>query len=163
MCFLLALPPKASSKNPTSILENWLDLLLPLITFIHFVTYYRYHILVVKSLCRWCMPPALVPDACLSIYTLHYMSSCSRNEYWYGTYHTRSDRHLVALEFGQKAANVGPSQSVQLESIKDLLVVIEHFNKYPLITKKRVDFELFKLAVLLIKNKEHLTKEGLNN
>jgi len=42
------------------------------------------------------------------------------------------------------------------------LVVIEHFNKYPLITKKRVDFELFKLAVLLIQNKEHLTKEGLN-
>ena len=50
----------------------------------------------------------------------------------------------------------------RVESIKDLLVVIEHFNKYPLITKKRVDFELFKLAVLLIQNKEHLTKEGLN-
>jgi hypothetical protein len=50
----------------------------------------------------------------------------------------------------------------RVESIKDLLVVIEHFNKYPLITKKWVDFELFKLAVLLIKNKEHLTKEGLN-
>lgn len=44
----------------------------------------------------------------------------------------------------------------------ELSVLIEHFNKYPLITKKRADFELFKRAVDLINCKEHLTMNGLN-
>jgi len=33
--------------------------------------------------------------------------------------------------------------------------------KYPLITQKRSDYELFKQAVELMKQKEHLTEEGL--
>lgn len=45
---------------------------------------------------------------------------------------------------------------------KDLAVIIDHFDNYPLITQKRADFELFKLAVELINKKEHLTMEGLN-
>jgi hypothetical protein len=28
----------------------------------------------------------------------------------------------------------------RVESLKELLVVIDHFEKYPLLTKKRVDF-----------------------
>lgn len=40
-------------------------------------------------------------------------------------------------------------------------VVIPHFDKYNLNTKKRADFYYFKMAVLCIKNKEHLTQEGL--
>jgi hypothetical protein len=32
---------------------------------------------------------------------------------------------------------------------------------YPLLTQKRADFQLFKLIVDLINNKEHLTLEGL--
>ena len=48
-----------------------------------------------------------------------------------------------------------------MESIKELLIIIEHFNKYPLITKKGRDFLGFKKAILLIQSKEHLTKEGL--
>jgi hypothetical protein len=47
-------------------------------------------------------------------------------------------------------------------SNKELSVLIEHFNNYPLITKKRADFELLKRVVDLIKNKEHLTILGLN-
>jgi hypothetical protein len=39
--------------------------------------------------------------------------------------------------------------------------VIPHFNKYPLLTKKRADFLLFKSAVEMINRKEHLTPEGL--
>jgi len=35
-------------------------------------------------------------------------------------------------------------------------------DKYPLITKKHGDFILFKEALKLIKNKEHLTIEGFN-
>ena len=41
------------------------------------------------------------------------------------------------------------------------MILIEHFDKYPLITKKGKDFLCFKKAISLIKNKEHLTKEGL--
>jgi hypothetical protein len=43
----------------------------------------------------------------------------------------------------------------------ELLILIEHFDKYPLITKKAKDFLCFKKAIFLIKNKEHLTKQGL--
>ena len=39
--------------------------------------------------------------------------------------------------------------------------IIPHFDKYPLITQKRLDFQLFKKVVDLINNKEHLTKKGL--
>jgi len=49
----------------------------------------------------------------------------------------------------------------RVESKKELLILIEHFDKYPLITKKGKDFLCFKKAISLIKNKEHLTKEGL--
>ena len=44
--------------------------------------------------------------------------------------------------------------------VKDLLVIINHFNKYSLITQKRADFELFSQAVELIQAKEHLTEQG---
>ena len=49
----------------------------------------------------------------------------------------------------------------RVESKKELLILIEHFDKYPLITKKGKDFMCFKKAIFLIKNKEHLTEEGL--
>lgn len=41
-------------------------------------------------------------------------------------------------------------------------LIIPHFNKYPLLSKKWADFELFKLAVECVINKDHLTFEGLN-
>lgn len=40
-------------------------------------------------------------------------------------------------------------------------VIIPHFD--PLLTKKREDFELFKLIIELMVKKEHLNSEGLNN
>ena len=40
-------------------------------------------------------------------------------------------------------------------------VVIPHFNKYPLLTQKRADFEIFKQAVEILNRKEHLTIEGI--
>jgi hypothetical protein len=47
-------------------------------------------------------------------------------------------------------------------SIKELEIIINHFYQYPLISKKRADFLLFKEALKLIQNKEHLTIEGFN-
>ena len=49
----------------------------------------------------------------------------------------------------------------RVESLKGLENIINHFDKYPLKTKKQVDYNLFKLAYNLIKNKNHTTKDGL--
>jgi len=46
-------------------------------------------------------------------------------------------------------------------SIKELKVIIDHFDKYPLITQKQADFKLFKSVAELVNKKEHLTIEGL--
>jgi hypothetical protein len=50
----------------------------------------------------------------------------------------------------------------RVKSLKDLDLILSHFEKYPLISQKWSDFELFKLAISLLKNKEHLTEKGFN-
>jgi len=50
----------------------------------------------------------------------------------------------------------------QVNSINDIKVIINHFDKYKLITNKRADFLLFKEVYNLILNKEHLTTDGLH-
>ncbi len=50
-----------------------------------------------------------------------------------------------------------------VQSVKDISnVIILNFDKFPLLTQKRADFELFKEVVDLINKKEHLTIEGLH-
>jgi hypothetical protein len=48
-----------------------------------------------------------------------------------------------------------------VESFKELQVIVNHFDNYPLVTAKGSDFLLFKQCFELIKNGEHLTEEGL--
>jgi group I intron endonuclease len=76
------------------------------------------------------------------------------------------DRAL--MEKIQRSFGVGKisklgKESIQFRvySIKELEIIINYFDKYPLITKKWEDYQLFKQAFLLIKNKEHLSIEGL--
>jgi hypothetical protein len=45
---------------------------------------------------------------------------------------------------------------------KELRVIIDHFDKYPLITQKQVNFKLFKQVVEMLSRKEHLTIEGIH-
>lgn len=40
-------------------------------------------------------------------------------------------------------------------------MIINHFDKYPLVTKKFEDYLLFRQAYVMLKNKEHLTEVGL--
>jgi hypothetical protein len=47
-----------------------------------------------------------------------------------------------------------------VNSIKDIEVIMDHFNNYPLITQKLSDYKIFKLVSEYIKNKKHLTKQG---
>lgn len=70
---------------------------------------------------------------------------------------------LIQLFFGVgKIYKLGKDAiQYRVTSHKDLAVIIDHFKNYPLITQKRADFELFKQALELIQNKEHLTIEGL--
>ena len=49
----------------------------------------------------------------------------------------------------------------RVESHSGLIIIIDHFEKYPLKTKKKGDYLLFKQAFELVRCKEHLTKEGL--
>jgi len=53
------------------------------------------------------------------------------------------------------------SVQYRVESIKDLQVIVDHFDKYPLISVKAIDYILFKKAFYIIKLQEHITKEGL--
>lgn len=50
----------------------------------------------------------------------------------------------------------------RVSSVKDLMVIIDHFEKYPLLTQKLADYFLFKQAFEIVKRKEHLTSEGLH-
>lgn len=95
-----------------------------------------------------------------------------------------STRHNIQVSF---ELGLNKKDKVLLESIKDTLcvgniffnksdktykfkvssieeltyMIIPHFRSYYLITQKRIDFELFSKIVQIMKNKEHLTKEGI--
>lgn len=49
----------------------------------------------------------------------------------------------------------------RVRSIKDLKLIINHFDKYPLITNKFADYTLFKTVYNIMLVKNHLTEEGL--
>lgn len=53
------------------------------------------------------------------------------------------------------------SLKYRVNSLNDLQIVIDHFDKYPLQTKKLNDYKLFKLAFSLFKNKENLSIDGI--
>jgi hypothetical protein len=75
----------------------------------------------------------------------------------------------ILLQIQQFLGGIGsiysyPNQSkvnYSIDSIKDLIILINHFDKYPLLTQKLADFSLFKQVIELLKKKTHLTLEGL--
>lgn len=75
--------------------------------------------------------------------------------------------HSIKSFFGVGNIHEGHTKDLAIytvPSVKDLVtVIIPHFNKYTLLTKKKADFELFKLALEILVKKEHLCKEGLKN
>ena len=54
-------------------------------------------------------------------------------------------------------------EEIQMEvrSFKELKTIITHFDKFPLITDKSSNFELFKKVYQIVELKEHLTLEGV--
>nr|QBM31520.1 hypothetical protein [Arthrobotrys musiformis]QBM31596.1 hypothetical protein [Arthrobotrys musiformis] len=80
------------------------------------------------------------------------------------------EKDKALLSYIQNSLGVGiitkgglNAKSIQfsVNSIKDLKIIINHFDKYPLITQKLIDYKLFKQALDLISLKEHLTIKGL--
>lgn len=78
-------------------------------------------------------------------------------------------RDLALLErvkdyFGVGKVYVEKNGSIQykVSSIKDLRVIIDHFDRYPLVTSKWADYILFRQGVELMERKAHLSVEGLN-
>ena len=49
----------------------------------------------------------------------------------------------------------------KIQSLNEIEIILNHFDKYPLISQKRADYELFKEAYNIVLNKEHLTDKGL--
>lgn len=49
-----------------------------------------------------------------------------------------------------------------VQSLRDLNIIINHFEKYPLLTKKREDYLLFSQIIILMNQKKHLTLSGLH-
>lgn len=81
---------------------------------------------------------------------------------------TVHNRDLKILEALQRTWGVGKiykhsvnASVYRVSSLKNLRVIIAHFDKYPLLTKKLADYLLFKQSVDLIEKKAHLTMEGL--
>ena len=77
-------------------------------------------------------------------------------------------KDLFVLEAIQNFIGVGKiyitnagSVEYRVFSIKELKVVLDHFDKFPLISQKYGDYFLFKQAYQLLINREHLTPEGL--
>lgn len=50
-----------------------------------------------------------------------------------------------------------------ITKLSDLVnIIVPHFNKYPLHSAKSIDFKLWAQCIEKLKNKQHLTKKGLN-
>lgn len=70
---------------------------------------------------------------------------------------------IQAYFFGVGAISTQRNDYIQyhVDSLKNLAVVIAHFDKYILLSQKRADYELFKRVVDMMSRQEHLTLEGL--
>jgi len=67
------------------------------------------------------------------------------------------------LYFGVGGISKHGSASLKysVRSHKDMQIIIDHFDKFPLITNKLKDYKLFKLAYILFLKKEQLSIEGI--
>jgi len=70
----------------------------------------------------------------------------------------------IKLFFGVGTISKLGAESVQfrVSGFENLKVIINHFDKYPLLTNKQSDYLLFKQVVNDMEQKRHLTVEGLN-
>ena len=79
--------------------------------------------------------------------------------------HSRDEAVLHGLrEFfqgGKVVVNHGDRKELRIRRLPELEKVITIFETYPLKTRKRQDFEIFKEILQSVNRNEHLTREGL--
>ena len=109
-------------------------------------------------------------EAC---FTLSVIKSKERKVGWHVylsfqiTLHTKDKALLEQIQSyfgGAGSITRHRSESIHysIQSVENLIVILNHFDKYPLITQKWADYQLFQQALMLIQNKERLTIEGLS-
>ncbi len=57
----------------------------------------------------------------------------------------------------------GTRKEFRVRGLENLNKIVKFFEEYKLQTSKKKDFEIFKQVIHLMNNKNHLTKEGLDN
>jgi len=65
------------------------------------------------------------------------------------------------LGVGKVRKNSNSTAIFRVDNIQEIQVIVDHFDKYPLISTKLSNFLIFKQCYDLIKQKEHLTQKGL--
>jgi hypothetical protein len=71
---------------------------------------------------------------------------------------------LETIQNNLGLGNISKSNKVAIfavDSIKEISVLLNHFNQYPLITHKLSDYLIFKQCIEIINKGEHLTERGL--
>ena len=62
---------------------------------------------------------------------------------------------------GKVVVNHATRKELRIRKLNELKQVVSFFDRYPLKTKKKRDFEIFKKILELMERKQHLTIEGL--
>jgi hypothetical protein len=79
--------------------------------------------------------------------------------------HSRDEALLKELQrffqAGKVVVNHGTRKELRIRKLNELTKVIALFERYPLKTKKRRDFEIFGEVLRSMHRREHLTEEGL--
>ena len=79
--------------------------------------------------------------------------------------HSRDETLLKKLqEFfkaGKVVVNHGSRKELRIRKLDELNQVMDFFERFPLMTKKRKDFEIFREVLNSMNRHEHLTREGL--
>lgn len=80
----------------------------------------------------------------------------------------KDEELLVKIQeaLGSKAGNIISNKSscmLKITSVSEIInTIIPHFDKYPLLSETKEEFELFKLAAFILQNKRHYTPEGFH-
>ena len=79
--------------------------------------------------------------------------------------HSRDEALLKELQrffqAGKVVVNHGSRKELRIRKLNELKNVINLFERYPLMTKKSRDFEVFREVLSSMDHQEHLTREGL--
>jgi hypothetical protein len=71
------------------------------------------------------------------------------------------NRIRYTLGVGKVRKNSSTTAVFRVDNLQELQVIVDHFDRYPLISAKVSDYLIFKQCYEIIKLKQHLTQEGL--